>query len=67
MENQGKAFYQSKTIYGVGILLIPNVLRLIDGWFGTSLSNPDIDAICTTVGAFLGVKGRMDAAPLKLR
>ena len=64
---EAKAVWQSKTLYGVGILIIPNILRLIDSYFGTRLSNPEIDSICTTVGAFLGVKGRMDAGPLKLK
>lgn len=62
-----KPFYQSKTLLGVGILVIPNVLRLIDSWFGTHCSNPELDTICVTIGTFLGVKGRTDAGGLTIK
>lgn len=56
-----KSVWRSQTILGITILIIPNVLRLIDSWFGTKLDNPEIAAICTAIGGYLGVNGRLTA------
>jgi hypothetical protein len=56
-----KPVWQSQTLIGIAILVIPSTLRLIDSWFGTRLDNPNIDTICTTIGTFLGVNGRLSA------
>lgn len=62
-----KSPFQSKTYYGGAILILPNVLRLIDAWFGTHVSNPELDVICTTVGGFLVGKGRYDAGGIRIK
>lgn len=62
-----KPVLKSKTIYGIAILILPNVLRLCDGWFGTQMANAEIDNICMTLGGYLAVKGRADAAPLTIK
>jgi uncharacterized membrane protein len=56
-----KPFWQSKTLWGLVCLATPNVLAVIDSWFGTKLSSPELTSALTTIGGVLGVKGRMDA------
>lgn len=62
-----KPFYQSQTLWGLAVILLPNALKVIDAWFGTKLDNPSVDAFCATAGGFLGVNGRLKQGDLTLK
>ena len=56
-----KAFWQSKTIWGILITALPTVLRVAGVPLPPGLDSVIVEILVTATGAAVATKGRMDA------
>ena len=62
-----KPFWQSWTVWGTVLVLLPKFLKVVDFMAGTKFDNPALDDFCTTTGAYIVGKSRLDKGDLTIK